>query len=254
MANDTCVGCGKPFTDVGRSREHILAQWLADEVEQPDLTLKQYRHSEDRTENELLRSHDLRSFVIKNVCATCNNGWMSRLEGRAKPLLLDLMNMRASLLQLSSDDRTTLSAWAIKTAFMIASAQQSINSLPWHLFRRLAGEPQTVPPECIVLAAQLPFLPKGFLYACPGDVLPQYQDPVSVRVGFSIHHLHFVVVLPMLEAERVVSTSGVQLPLWPLDLEILVHYEHLPTITVPGDLINFLTELVRVAIVRPKGR
>src|ERR1017187_7385097 len=44
MANSTCVGCGKPFTEVERSREHILPEWLAREVEQPDLSLKQYRH------------------------------------------------------------------------------------------------------------------------------------------------------------------------------------------------------------------
>jgi hypothetical protein len=254
MANSNCVGCGKPFTEVERSREHILPGWLAQEVEQPGLNLNQYRHNEDKDEDELLRSHDLGSFVIKNVCSACNNGWMSRLEGRAKPLLLDLMNMKASLLQLSREHRTTVSAWAIKTAFMIASAQKSITSpLPWHLFSGLAAVPENVPVECPVLAAQLHFL-KGFLYACPGDVLSEYQDPVSLRVGFSIHQLHFVVVLPLLEAERVIRTSGVQFPIWPLDLEILVRYENFPTITVPAGLINFLTGLVQVAIVQKLAR
>ena len=164
------------------------------------------------------------------------------------------MHMKASLLQLSREDRSTVSAWAIKTAFMIASAQQSAGELPWHLFRRLAEEPETVPTKCFVVAAQLPFLPKGFLYASPGDILPQYQDPVSIRVGFSIHQLHFVVVLPLLEAERVLRTSGVQLPIWPLDLEILVRYENFPTITVPGDLINFLTGLVHAGIVYKRDK
>ncbi len=133
---------------------------------------------------------------------------------------------------------------------MVASAQQSIGDLPWHLFRQLGEEPETVPRECFVVAAQLPFLPKGFLYASPGDVLPQFHDPVSVRVGFAIHHLHFVVLLPLLEAERVLRTSGVQLPIWPLDLEILVNDENFPTIAVPGDLINFLTSLVQAGIVQ----
>ncbi len=138
---------------------------------------------------------------------------MSRLEQRAKPLLQDLMNMRASLLQLSGPERTTISAWAIKTAFMIASALQSVDRLPWHLFRRLAEQPEAIPSECFVLGAQLPFLPKGFLYACPGDVLPDHPDPVSVRVGFTVHQLHLVVVLPLTEAGRVVGASGVHLPL-----------------------------------------
>jgi hypothetical protein len=191
MGNSTCVGCCQPLTSDVRSREHILPQWLANEVKEPDLALKHYLHDTEENSDELLRSHGLGTFVIKNVCAPCNNGWMSRLERRAKPVLLDLINMKASLLQLSIENRTTVSAWAIKTAFMIASAQKSIGPLPWHLFRGLAEQLENIPVECSVLAAQLPFLPKGFLYACPGDVLPQYQYPVSWRVGFSIHMLAF---------------------------------------------------------------
>lgn len=249
MTTRVCVGCCEKLTNDVRSREHILPQWLAAEVVIPEMNLKHYRHDEDEKTDELLRSHGLGSFAIKNVCNKCNNGWMSRLEGRAKPLVLDLMNMRASMLQLSETERTTISAWAIKTAFMIASAQKTIGNLPWNLFRQLAEEPERVPAQCLVVGAQLPFLPKGFLYACPGDVLPHHQDPVSIRVGFSVHHLHFVVILPLIEAERLVRTSGVHFPLWPLDLEIIVRYETFPTITVPGELINFMTGLVQAAVV-----
>lgn len=103
---------------------------------------------------------------------------------------------------------------------MIASAQKTIRDVPWYLFRKLAEKPQTVPCDCFVLAGQLPFLPRGFLYACQGDVLPQgQQHTVQMRVGFSIHHLHFVVVIPMIAAERVVRSAGLHLPIWPLDLE-----------------------------------
>jgi len=105
MTSRTCVGCCKKLTNDLRSREHILPQWLATEVEIPELDLKHYRHDEDEKIDELLRSHGLGSFAIKNVCSKGNNGWMSRLEGRAKPLLLDLMNMRSSLPQLSGPER-----------------------------------------------------------------------------------------------------------------------------------------------------
>jgi hypothetical protein len=50
-----------------------------------------------------------------------------------------------------------------------------------------------------------------------------------------------------------VRTSGVQLPIWPLDLEILVRYQNFPTITVPADLINFLTELVQAGVIHHQG-
>jgi len=249
MAYRTCVGRGVPLSKDVISREHILPQWLSKEVDLPNVRFKQYRHDEERPEDELLRSHDLGSLAIKNVCAPCNNGWMSRLENRAQPTLLALMDMQSSLLELSTDERRPVSAWAIKTAFMIAGAQQSVAGLPWHLFRGLAEEPEKIPVECFVLATQLTSLPKGFLYACPTDVLPPQELPVHVRVGYSIHHLHFVVVIPLLEAARVVRTSGVHLPIWPLEAEIRVRFENFPRFTSPNDLINFLTGLVRAGIV-----
>ena len=245
----TCVGCGAPLTKETQSREHILPQWLAQEVRLPDQSLKHYLHDEDATENVLLRSHDLGSYAIKNVCASCNNGWMSRLESRAKPVLLGLMNQQSSLLQLSLDDRTAISAWAIKTAFMIASALQSKTDLPWKLFGQLAVEPERIPVECFVLAAQPPFLPEGFLYACPTAIMPEGQEPAHICVGFTVRHLHFVVVIPLFPADRVVRTSSIHTPVWPLDLEIGVVYRNFPTFSLPSDLINYLTSIVEVGVV-----
>ena len=40
------------LTNDNISREHILPEWLAAEVHQPELTLKHYRHSEDTREDE----------------------------------------------------------------------------------------------------------------------------------------------------------------------------------------------------------
>ncbi len=254
MANRACVGCTVPLTNDNISREHILPEWLAAEVYQPELSLKQYRHNEDTREDELLRSHDLGSFAIKNVCRSCNNGWMSDLEGSAKPILLGLMDMKTSLFQLAPNERSVSSAWAIKTAFMIASAQKNLPELPWPLFQGLASTPRNIPVQCIVVAAQLPFLPKSFLYACPADHQAGSEALIHVRVGFSINKLHFVVTIPFLEADRIVRTSGVQLPLWPLDLEILVAHKDFPTITSPNDLINFLTNLVEAGIVPASPR
>ncbi|MGA7236259.1 MAG: hypothetical protein WBY44_11300 [Bryobacteraceae bacterium] len=156
------------------------------------------------------------------------------------------MHMQASLFQLTEEQRSTLCAWSIKTAFMIASVQPSISELPWHLFRRLAEEPQQVPVECFVLGAQLPFLPKGFLYACPTDILEPGGRIVQVRVGFSIHNLHLVVVIPMTEAERTVRAWGV---LWPLNVEIRVMYQNVPTVPLASDLINVLTQFVEAGII-----
>jgi hypothetical protein len=110
MASRTCVGCGVTLTKDCISREHILPQWLAEEIRLPEINLKQYQHDEDSPADELLRSHDLGSFAVKNVCTGCNNGWMSRLETRAQSLVSSLMHMQASLFQLAEEQRITLCA------------------------------------------------------------------------------------------------------------------------------------------------
>ena len=247
MAERKCVGCEKLSAEASRTREHILPQWLASEVEMPGVSLKHYRHDESEQRDDLLRDHSLKTFVVKNVCATCNNGWMSRLESQSKPILSGLMNLKSTLLQLSDGDRATIAAWAIKTAFMIASAQETKIDLPWHLFRHLAGPPTDYPNECAVVAAQLP-IPTGFLYACPTDTPTPGGPPCQVRVGLTVRHLHFVVVIPLIEGDRMIRASGFHIPLWPLESEILVRYEYFPTITDPTKFISFLTGLVEAGI------
>ena len=180
MASRECVGCGIPLTNDVITREHILPRWLAEELHSPGASYKRYRHDEDTAQDELVRSHDLGSLAIKNVCASCNNGWMASLEGHARPTLLGLLNMKTPLLQMTPEDRTTVAAWAIKTAFMIASAQPSISNLPWDLFRGLAKTPEQIPNECPVLAGQLDFL-DGFMHSSRTDLSSSNGEVIQLR-------------------------------------------------------------------------
>ncbi|WP_144009282.1 hypothetical protein [Enemella evansiae] len=50
-----------------------------------------------------------------DVCPSCNNGWMSRLENRVKHLLDPLIRGHASWVKLSTDDLQTLATWVSKT-------------------------------------------------------------------------------------------------------------------------------------------
>jgi hypothetical protein len=54
----------------------------------------------------------------KVVCAACNNGWMSRLEMAAAPLLTPMITGSSSI-QLSARNAVTVAAWTIKTAMAI---------------------------------------------------------------------------------------------------------------------------------------
>jgi hypothetical protein len=53
---------------------------------------------------------------VKFVCAHCNNGWMSQLENRVKPLVEALFNEKS--VTLDSSDQTALAAWSVKNAMV----------------------------------------------------------------------------------------------------------------------------------------
>ena len=150
--------------------EHALLQWLAKEIELSGVSLRHFRRDDSKQEDILLRSHPLKTFGSKTICCICNNGWMSRLEVKARrPLILGLMNQKTNLLSLSDDSRLVLSRWAVKTAFMIATVQTMKFDLPWSVFQRLGELEDEGPHRCFVLGSQQPSLPKGFLYTCPSD-------------------------------------------------------------------------------------
>ncbi|SRR5258708_614796 len=252
-ATRTCLGCSIELTGDVITIEHILPQWLAKEIEKPNVKLRHFLHDESKPEDTLLRSYGLGTFGTKKVCGNCNNGWMSRLETQAKPYILDLMNQRTSILSLTDEVRLALSRWAVKTAFMISVVQTIQFELPWAAFQRLGSQESDGPDGCFVLASQQPGLPEGFLYTCPGDEFVEGK-PIQLRVGFSINHLHFVVVIPILEAPRMVRVAAaVQVPFWPLNLHVMASYKSCPQGFDSADRFNdYLTNLVEVGVIERK--
>jgi hypothetical protein len=256
MAARTCLGCEMELTGEVVTLEHALPQWLAKEIELPNVSLQHFRHDEAQAQDTLLRSHSLNTFGSKRICCFCNNGWMSRLEFGAKPFILDLMHQKTSILSLTDDARLILSRWTVKTAFMIALMQTIQYELPWTIFRTLGKQENDGPNGCFVLGTQQSNLPKGFLSTCHADLFSERQF-FQVRVGFSVHHLHFVVVLPIVKALRAVRTTGmVHVPLWPLDLHILAAYKTTPKegFESPHRFNDYLTDLVEAGAVSNKDR
>jgi hypothetical protein len=254
MATRTCLGCGIELTGEVATLEHALPQWLAKEIEMPGVRLRHFLHDDRKSENTPLRSHLLNTFGSKKVCRDCNNGWMSRLESEAKPLILGLMHQKTHLLGLTDEARVTLSRWAVKTAFMISVVQTLQFDLPWVVFQSLGKHENEGPQGCFVLGTQQPNLPKGFLYTCPSDYLVE-GTPIQLRVGFSIHHMHFVVVIPIVQAPRMVRVAAaLHVPLWPLDLHVLAGYKRTPESYHTADhFLDYPTNLVEVGILEKKA-
>jgi hypothetical protein len=251
MAKPNCVGCGEPV--IAASREHVLPQWLAKEVFIPKATLSHYRRDEDESKDELLRRHGLNNFAVKNVCKACNNGWMSSLEDRAKPFILELMNEQTKILSgLPPEGMLAVSRWAAKTAFMIASVQKDHLGLPWQLFQNMRSDEDQGPDGCFVFAGQVLAMSKGFTYACIRDHRPQDERAVvNLRVGIAIKRVHLVVVIPMVEGERVIKSAGIHTALWPIGLKTMPRLVQPPArFSSLARAQYFLTNLVEAGLVR----
>lgn len=97
------------------SREHIWAHWMREylpEVRQSQKLEKLYPEGGrfGKHVRRLKTSGDARGRKLKIVCAPCNNGWMSRLQSLAKPVLQPLLVSNKKTLSLRKQE--ILAAWA----------------------------------------------------------------------------------------------------------------------------------------------
>lgn len=109
-----------PVEQGRKSREHVFPQWLSAHHGARAELVTPVRFS-GVTGEELSRrpAKPLSAFVSGDVCTTCNNGWMSRIEERVRPLLTS--SKRTG--RLSPDDAVALAHWFTKTAAVLNVSQ-----------------------------------------------------------------------------------------------------------------------------------
>jgi hypothetical protein len=123
ITHKACVFCGgKPLT-----KEHILGDWLKAHVPRlaewtlhtvssgsPMMIDGQAVTLEVIERGFSYRSGNPASRSLKIVCGPCNSGWMSRIQDRAKPILVPLLR-NAWAREMSTEDRETLATWCALT-------------------------------------------------------------------------------------------------------------------------------------------
>ena len=115
----SCCFCGSQMTHgAKRTREHAIPSWLEAHLAGDDeavftATVESGEHG------GVLRRWSSRqlNLVTKRVCASCNNGWMSRLETDAQPLLMTML--RGHRRTFHRGGQAVLAGWAIKTALAL---------------------------------------------------------------------------------------------------------------------------------------
>lgn len=116
----SCVFCGnRPLT-----REHVFPQWLTNVLPDQERWRGQdsavlYLRDQDRdAPPDVSREMGERftATTVNRVCATCNHGWMERLESEVRPALTKLIVGEA--FTFGSDASEALATWVAKTAMM----------------------------------------------------------------------------------------------------------------------------------------
>lgn len=113
-----CLFCSTPLTRANASREDTVPKWLQAEL---GIAAAEVRPTLTAPTGEQLeqRIHPVDQLRTGGICRSCNNGWMSELEGYAKPVLCDLISNRRALTTLRKSERQLLSRWAVKTAYVL---------------------------------------------------------------------------------------------------------------------------------------
>jgi hypothetical protein len=118
-----CIFCGEDAD----SREHIFPDWINELIVVDEADAHQFLVVRgELTSQRSYRAKKVASQTARVVCRTCNNGWMSMVEGEAKPALWPLMiDWKTTL---TSAQQLIIARWAIKTAMVAESVQYGENS------------------------------------------------------------------------------------------------------------------------------
>lgn len=147
MGTTQCVFCGGS----GKlTKEHVFPQWASQLAEVAPALLRRgptvpatpvnvaRRNADgDWVEASELRSQHaagLQAVTVRKVCATCNNGWLSSLEGKVKPLLEDMIRGPVTV---GAEQQETLATWAVKTSLTYGLYQPQTNGYGASAYREL---------------------------------------------------------------------------------------------------------------------
>lgn len=226
MGIRTCIFCrtaSEKWSD-----EHVLPQWLLDYLEVRGEEISPTHHSlEGEGDVVSTRRHKVENLVEGRVCSNCNNGWMSSLEGEAKPLLIPLMDGEKEIVELEPNERLWVARWAFKTAIVLNSASNFHKNVPPDHFNYFYANQDSLPPSVIVVGQQhhdgetkFYWLQQPFVLTSEqaGDVsLDEAKKLVaaSYKISFQFKKLLLAVACWYWPDWKYVLWRGIHVPLWP---------------------------------------
>lgn len=180
---ERCIFC--PTTTAKRTGEHIWSDWINKELTTTGFTL-----AGASADGKPRTWRDSKLRVKANVvCERCNNGWMSQLEQRSKPILSGMIR-DGSRVTLQPADLAVIACVAYKNAIVASEVGGggffSFRERARHLFAKKL----TIPGGVQMWLARLPHQGFGL---CSSDIIntaPDYSNPFDLNVfNYAAGHL-----------------------------------------------------------------
>lgn len=158
----------------------------------------------------------LDSFKLKKICECCNNGWMSKLEESAKPLVLAVIRGVRELGSLSEEERRNLARWAGKTAIVESHSVGAECPVSGEYLKRMRTDPDGTPGRFAVVACRTKM--QGFGHMQIGvirDLIGGGKASGNI-IMIALPMLAFACAFPMLEIPyECRCVKSLYTPLWP---------------------------------------
>lgn len=175
-----------------------------------------FRELPDGTHEQQRAEMKLDSFRLKKICESCNNGWMSKLEESAKPLILGLIRSVRELGSLSEDERCILARWAGKTAVVESHSVGAECPVSSEYLKRIRTNAGGIPGRFGVVGCRTEM--QGFGHMQIGvirDLIGGGKAAGNI-IMIALPQLAFACAFPMLEIPyKCRCVKSLYTPLWP---------------------------------------
>jgi hypothetical protein len=241
-----CIYCA----NIGKlTKEHVFGEWLSQHypselkpvvqrLRRPE-TLELFTDKDPSLHVRFLKPRMEANYQskVKNVCASCNNGWMSQIQTKAMPLVKQLADGNSQKLTL--EESKTLSLWAVMVSINLECHAHMPHTLQYQMD---ALKEATMPAGWRVYAGLLPSNENAnYSYTAIAHTSVRLSDDVYQVVKFSTFCIERVLF-------QTISTNGGN------NLLHIAKYS-VPSLQKPhplsciwsSDLNQSLEEIVRVA-------
>jgi hypothetical protein len=253
----SCAFCGRPWSVVPRSKEHIWPRWIRkhatdfapghfDHALGFGLDEKQKAFVESQTVTRFHKSSILTA-QTREVCEPCNNGWMSTLETQAEPLFLRLLEAATSnqRCRLTFIEAATLARWMQKTAMANELTIGLPSLMPVSLRQRLRDEDRPLVPAYVWVGRfpenkEMMGIQVRFKIGNTRIPDPRHEDRVGLLSGLAFRSLLLMAYIPSSrrhEAPRMPVTSWTLLS--PISPDSAVEYP--PPVDLTSEDVRRLT-------------